>query len=614
MPSGRAAIHIGESRHQSDAMSCRTWRPEGAQIDAAPTASRSNTQVIGEEQRIQARIDRRTVTLAAALILGVMVYVLRIVDPRSPTAWSYQTLTLCLLVAAVAGRALVGFAGRHPARADLPWPTPLTYLSVVCLACVPFLSVLRIGFLSDDFGLALLAKQAEGPLEAAQLRGFLAFYRPVAMLLWWGGDQLWQGAPIGYHIASLLLHSVNSLLVYAVGHRLIGSRYAGFVAGLLFAVHPLHIEPATWPAASPDLLCTAFCLLSMLFLDSCLAAASRRRRVAFLSVALFAFLLALLSKEIALALPGVVILWLALEPRKDYRRQILPVGGAYALVLCAYVAWRCLMIGGLGGYETTLSFWNTVFPSAPLLMAADFLFPVHRTLFIESLPGWLWWLALILFAAFALWCMRGLNRVPAGRLWLWLGFLFLMAVPTWIFRWEPSPALEWSRFAYMPTIGLAWMFGDVCAGRGISWRRSGAVVLVVLLAATALTIWYLLPWQRASRIAQRAVSAGVAKLAELRTDQGFPVLFVRELPEAVHGAPIFANCYPQALNLAAGQPVPVRVISARRGSGGIHPDVMAVYELAPNEYLLAWDAQSLAFSVIRRGEGPRRTPTGDDHL
>ena len=41
-------------------------------------------------------------------------------------------------------------------------------------------------------------------------------------------------------------------------------------------------------------------------------------------------------------------------------------------------------------------------------------------------------------------------------------------VPTWLFLWRQSAATEWSRFAYLPTIGAAWLFGDLCAARG--WR------------------------------------------------------------------------------------------------------------------------------------------------
>jgi len=545
--------------------------------------------------------QRRIFAAAASIILLAIIITYRLVHPFQPTAWSYQVLTLCLLVAAISGRALVPFLRPEPERRDLTWPPPLIWLTVFLAAVLPYLPTLRVGFVSDDFGLAAAVREAAGPLDAMASDAFRAFYRPLPLLIWWLGDHLWHGVPAGYHTVAILLHAANALLVYALGRRLIGSLYAALMAGLIFALHPLHVEPVTWFAAVSDILASTFALLSLLALETSLRARSPRARAALTGGALLAFLLALLSKEAALALPGFVAIRLLLDPDPQLRRRAVPLTGLYAILLALYLAWRSSVLGGMGGYAMPLTFWNTFFPSASLLMIADFLFPVHRSLFEAFIPSPLWWLTLIAMAAAALWWLLGLDRVPGRRLWLWLGFTLITTVPIWLFRWQPSASLEWTRFSYLPSVGLALMFGDLCGGRGLTPRRAPAVALLILALSAVLTVWYITPWREAGRLASRAVASGLTTLQHLEADDHLSTLYVSNLPQAWHGAPVFANCYPQALNLASGEPVPVRVISDIPRSGAIHPNAMAATRLRPGEHLASWDPDSESLRLVRSG-------------
>jgi hypothetical protein len=551
-------------------------------------------------------LDRRAFLVASGIILGVTVLVRQLVHPADAISWTYQVLMLCLLLAAVAGRALLPHRPRDDDR-DLGWPPAVVWGAIVLAAIIAHLHSLTIGFVSDDFGLAWIARDARSAAEAMRSTGLISFYRPLVMLGWWVADRVWGGAPVGHHVAAVLVHTANSLLVYAIGRRLIGSSYGALLGALLFAVHPLHVEPVCWPAAGADLLCAGFSLLSLLAVQTYQTAAPGRARPVLLGGALAAFLLALLSKEVALALPGVIVLMLALtgQPR---RREIALVAGGYIVVLAAYLGWRMHVLGGLGGYALPMSFWNTIFPSNPLLLMGDFFFPVHTTLFaqIGSVASWL---AVTAMAAGVLWWLAGLDRVPGRRLWLWVGSVFLLAIPSWTFRWQPSASLEWTRFGYLPTIGLAWLFGDLCAGRGLGWKRSGAVATCIIAASAALTIWYVMPWREAGHLARQAVAAGVKTIEEHTTPQGPPTLYVRGLPEAYRGAPVLANCYPQAINLALGKQAPVRMVTAMPRAGGVHPDVMALWKLRPGEYLVAYDAKTAKMSIVRSGGKPDTDPS-----
>ena len=534
-------------------------------------------------------------------MLAAIVYVRSAVEPSQPIAWSYQVLTLCLLAAVIAGRALLGFEPKDAVSAEPPSLPRWAWLPVLLAASLPYLSTLRVGFLSDDYGLLSVARSLSSPLQsAAHSEAFVAFHRPFAVFVWWLGTKLWAGSPVGYHALSLALHSLNAVLVYLLARRLITSTYAGLMAGLLFALHPIHVETVTWLAASTDLLCTAFGLSSLLLLERSFSSPSRAGQSAFLASALLAFLLALLSKEAALALPGVVLVRLALLNSKSPARRPLTLVGAYAAILLAYGLWRVLTIGGLGGYALPLTFWNTIFPSAPLLMLGDFLFPVNRSLFLAALPLWSLWIAIAIMALGAFWWARGTSLIPGRRLWLWLGFLVLLAVPTWIFLSHQSSSTEWNRFAYLPTVGLAWLFGDLCAARGP--RRSAPVAAAILIIAAALTIWTITPWRQAGRMSSRAVAAGADLVRELSHDGTPSTLYVTALPSSWYGAQVLAYSYPQALSLAVGRPVPVRMVTTTPGAGGIYPDVMAHWKLKPGEYFVSFDPHTGAMRVLRSGD------------
>ena len=540
--------------------------------------------------------------MATAMVLVVIVYTRGTVEPAQDIAWSYQVLTLCLVVAAIAGRALTGFRQQQAASDGPAGLARWGWLLVLLAASLPYLLTLRIGLLSDDYGLLAAARGSMSALQAMRSDAFVAFYRPLTMFVWWLGDRLWGGAPAGYHALSVGLHTLNALLVYRLGRRLLPTAYAGLAAALLFALHPMHVETVTWLAASSDLFCTAFSLSSLLLLEHYLSSSSKAGRPAFLFGALLSFLLALLSKEAAVALPGFVVLRLALLDGTQPPRRSLGIGGAYALVLVGYGLSRFLVLGKMGGYAVPLSFWNTFFPSAPLLMLGDFLFPVNRTLFSAELHPWALWAAAGLMAAGALWWVRGIQHLPGRRLWLWLGFVFLMSVPTWPFLWRQSAATEWSRFAYLPTIGVAWLFGDLCAARG--WRRSAPTAAAILAIAAALTIWYITPWRQAGRISSQVVAAGATLVNRLSAEGEPPVLYITDLPAAWRGAQVLAHSYPQALNLACGRPVPVRMVTSRPGAGGIHPDTMAAWKLKPGEYLISYEARLHTMTIVRSGQAP----------
>ena len=110
--------------------------------------------------------------------------------------------------------------------------------------------------------------------------------------------------PRGHHATSVLLHVVNTALLFGVLWTLTGARWRSALVAALFGLHPLHVEPVVWVTERKEVLCAFFSLLT-------LAAYARfvRVRTATSAVIVAAtFAAALASKPMAMTIPAVLLL------------------------------------------------------------------------------------------------------------------------------------------------------------------------------------------------------------------------------------------------------------------------------------------------------------------
>jgi tetratricopeptide (TPR) repeat protein len=176
--------------------------------------------------------------------------------------------------------------------------------------------------------------------------------RPVWVLSALLDCRLWGLQPWGHHLTNVLLHSVNSALVFALAGLLASSLPAALLAGALFALHPVHTEAVAMVGFRADLL-AAFFLLAAFVLFKTMERSGERavgaRGVALrggllgASVALYGF--GLLSKEMAVTLPALLLLHdLAFRPGASAREALrrAPVYGAYLSLLPGYLVFHAL--------------------------------------------------------------------------------------------------------------------------------------------------------------------------------------------------------------------------------------------------------------------------------
>jgi tetratricopeptide (TPR) repeat protein len=95
------------------------------------------------------------------------------------------------------------------------------------------------------------------------LHGEATYWHPLTWLSHMLDCQLFGLKPAGHHLSSLLLHTLNTLLLFAVLRRMTGRRGASAAVAALFALHPLAVDSVAWIAERKNLLSTCFGLLCL---------------------------------------------------------------------------------------------------------------------------------------------------------------------------------------------------------------------------------------------------------------------------------------------------------------------------------------------------------------
>jgi tetratricopeptide (TPR) repeat protein len=114
--------------------------------------------------------------------------------------------------------------------------------------------------------------------------------------------------PKMFRMFNLVLHILNGFLLYAVFRRLSGNMAVAFFGALLFAVHPLNTESVNYISCRSNVLATTFYLASVWLFLGYSGSVPTRRRTALYACSLGCFVLGLLSKEIVITLPAILML------------------------------------------------------------------------------------------------------------------------------------------------------------------------------------------------------------------------------------------------------------------------------------------------------------------
>jgi hypothetical protein len=169
----------------------------------------------------------------------------------------------------------------------------------------------------------------------------LDFNRPVNLLTLMLDSILWGKNPGGYHLTSILLHAAAVGLLFRFVRHLTGSSLASAVATAIFAIHPLQIEAVVEVGNREDILATLFTLAALNFATAFRPGEDQPKRwCIFGGLTLLSTILAIGSKESAVALPPILGIYWYLFRRKEPRAPWFILIAACALACAAFLALR----------------------------------------------------------------------------------------------------------------------------------------------------------------------------------------------------------------------------------------------------------------------------------
>jgi glycosyltransferase involved in cell wall biosynthesis len=350
-------------------------------------------------------------------------------------------------------------------RAGPRWVTAaLMLLGLGALSLMTYARTLNLPFISDDYAQIELGRRY-GPVSqwGDLMEDALYRCRATSILLTYWTERLFGLSPFAFNISSLLLHVANSFLVFALGlWRIVGWKISA-IAAAFFAVSQRHSEAVVWYAALPELLVFLFALASFLCWTRWLQASQRSH--ASYAAAFGFFLLALLSKESAVAVAGLCALAVFCEPRQTWKRLLgtapfFLTGGAYFAL--AYAARQDHLHFNDGTFSLSAPFWSVMLRSAGRLL-------------------WDWgFLGLVMLAAWRPRERRALLGISAA--WMGIGLL-----PYSFLTYMPQVP---SRHTYLASVALSfivavWLLSlrDWTASRNRGWIAPVAAAVIALQQA-----------------------------------------------------------------------------------------------------------------------------------
>jgi len=391
--------------------------------------------------------------------------------------------------------------------------TKRLYLAVGLCAFVVHIGALWNQFALDDRLIVLFNPMVQSvsgvwsafgaPYWPANLGGLV--YRPLPIASYALDWQLHSA--VWLHAVNLVWHAGIAVLVAATARRW-STDMAALAAGLIFAVHPVHVEAIASVVGRADLMATAATCLAVY---AALARDSIPWSAAFLA-------LGMLSKESAAATPALIGLGWVLGLARPPRQRMVAYGLTWVAIAVGYGVLRWFVLNPYSGFPNIAPQFAGQGPLAirmtavaafvdvvrllifPMHLQADYS-PMERVAVTTPLaPQFLLgvvclgaWTALLINA----W-RRGRRMEAFGLGWIAIAYFPVSNLVV------PHGVVVAERLLYLPSVGLALAVGAAFERLP---QRAQAIALIVLALAGAVRSALRVPVWRDNRSAALAMIA-----------------------------------------------------------------------------------------------------------
>ncbi|MGE5306739.1 MAG: tetratricopeptide repeat protein [Alphaproteobacteria bacterium] len=475
----------------------------------------------------------------------------------------------------------------HPRYA---WAIPLFIAAITIVAFYP---VLKNGFINWDDDYNVLQNPFYRGLGWSNLQWMfttfhMTLYRPLTWVTLGLDYVLWGMNPFGYHLSSVILHTANAVIFYFVSLRLFSTqnnavpedlrlRTAALVAALVFALHPLRVEPVAWVSGRENLVSGFFFLLAILWYLRAVGSAENTsgQYWFWIGAAWASYSLSLLGKAAAVTLPFALVVldiyplrrlkadvrtWFDTHTRRVWWEKVLfavPASGAWVIGVLAKGHFGTVASLEDFGLLTRLNqvmyglvfyVWKTI---APLGLS-----PLYERPTYVAEAGIFDFRSAIALAAITVFFVLTRRRFPAGLAsWIFYGLILIPVLGFIPF----GPQIVADRYSYLPCLVWAILAGAAVLHwphpelnrriRARGFSPAGVLATLVLVTFVFLTwkqsqIWHDSEtlWRYALTIDQRSAFAhnnlGVALEERGNVQEG-----VQQVREALRIDPAFAEAH-----------------------------------------------------------------------
>ncbi len=351
-------------------------------------------------------------------------------------------------------------------------------VGLVSLMLLAYFPAINAGFIWDDDDYVInndTLRDVPGLVRIWTDPSATPQYYPFVHSTFWLEYQTWGLAAPGYHVVNILIHTINSLLLWRLCRRL--EIPAAWLIGLTFAIHPVHVESVAWITERKNVLSGLFYLSSahaylrhagLLKRDDRVTDQESRLRWYVLSLVLFAA--ALLSKTVTSTLPAalLVVIWWKLGTIP--RQRIIDLSPMFAIGIGfgMLTVWLEKYQVGAEGMDWQLTIVERILVAGRVICfyAGKLLFPIDL---IFTYPRWdidagvAWqylYPALVLAMIIGLYRLRGrIGRGPVAALCFFCGTLFPALGFFDVYPMRFSFVAD--HFQYLASIGLIVLYVQV---------------------------------------------------------------------------------------------------------------------------------------------------------
>jgi hypothetical protein len=363
---------------------------------------------------------------------------------------------------------------------SLPWVVPVMGGGCLLLVCALYSPAWFAPFYYDDIPAILLndsIKSVQGLIPV--LKGFY-YSRGFVQLTLWMDWNLYGDHASGYHLTSILLHLLCTVMVWITVRNLFRfffpqeesvSRLTGFVSALIFGIHPINTEAVSYVISRADIISTlaylvTFIICLKIFMSIREQNPFIQRILKLLAISFLlglGTLLGLGGKEIVVTLPAMFVITIAVRQRlriPAFYREVgiilLPLG----LLFAFYAISRIQTFGSFLGFEDAYSRpWGlnliTQFSAWFCYYLPQAFLPLHLN-FLPEYPLVVSWtdsrllIAFLLATGTILLCFYTFRRQPLIT-WSILWFVVTISVTS---SFIPLMEIVTERRLYLPLAGL----------------------------------------------------------------------------------------------------------------------------------------------------------------